>query len=360
MFRGLSFKRTKAQDTRPQRFSPRSEQLPVHQHYIEPGEAREGSQKWKQMLGGNSKQAMEQEELNSHGPMIDKYGTCEKVVGTGAHGTVWLSRRKAAKGQNDEELYAIKCFRQSSTEPREKEKHSSRLKSDFSIARELRHVNVVHTHELFQSPADKFYKAMEFCAGGDLYTLVSSAGKLEPLEAACFFKQLLKGVQYLHEMGVVHRDLKPENLLLTMDGMLKISDFDCSECIRLGWEEETHMVSGICGSEPYIAPEAFTDDEFDGRALDVWACGVIYMAMCTGKLLWDVAKKDEDSSYAKYLHDRRLEEGYRPIESLPQAGCGNVLYCLLDPNPARRITIPQILKSRWVRGIQVCYDVGED
>ncbi|CAI6089132.1 unnamed protein product [Clonostachys chloroleuca] len=358
MLRSQSLKWSKAQGTPPQRFSPRSEQLPFHQHYIEPGGAQEGFEKWKQLLRGNNKEAMEKEELNSLGDMVEKYGACEDVVGTGAHGTVWLARRKAAKGENGKECYAIKCFWQLPSEP--KERHSSRLKADFSIARELRHVNVVRTHELFQSPGDRFCKAMEFCAGGDLYKLVSSAGKLEPLEAACFFKQLLNGVQYLHEMGVVHRDLKPENLLLTTDGTLKISDFDYSECIRFGWEEETHTVSGICGSEPYIAPEAFTDDEFDGRPLDVWACGVIYMAMCTGKLLWNIAKKDEDSSYAKYLQDRRLEEGFRPIESLPQDGCGNVLYCLLDPNPGRRITVSQILKSRWVRGIQVCNDVGED
>jgi protein-serine/threonine kinase len=66
---------------------------------------------------------------------------------------------------------------------------------------------------------------MEFCAGGDHYTLVLSAGTLKDVEADCFFKQLMRGVEYLHEVGVSHYDLKPENLLLTAHGCLKIADF---------------------------------------------------------------------------------------------------------------------------------------
>jgi protein-serine/threonine kinase len=157
---------------------------------------------------------------------------------------------------------------------------------------------------------------MEFCAGGDLYTLVLAAGKLEVQEADCYFKQLMRGVEYMHEMGVAHRDLKPENLLLTTHGALKITDFGNGECFRMAWESDAHMVSGLCGSAPYIAPEEYIDREFDARAVDVWATGVIYMAMRTGRHLWRVAKKDEDEFYSRYLEGRRDEEGYGPIETL--------------------------------------------
>ena len=120
---------------------------------------------------------------------------------------------------------------------------------------------------------------MEFCAGGDLYTLVLTAQKLDVAEADCYFKQLMRGVEYMHEMGVAHRDLKPENLLLTTNGSLKITDFGNGECFRMAWEKEAHLTCGLCGSAPYIAPEEYTDKEFDARAVDVWATGVIYMAM---------------------------------------------------------------------------------
>ncbi|KAK4932515.1 serine/threonine-protein kinase HAL4/sat4 [Elasticomyces elasticus] len=110
-------------------------------------------------------------------------------------------------------------------------------------------------------------------------------------------------------MGVAHRDLKPENLLLTTNGCLKITDFGNGECFRMAWETEAHMTAGLCGSAPYISPEEYEGGEFDPRAVDVWACGVIYMAMRTGRHLWRVAKKDEDEFYERYLEDRRDENG---------------------------------------------------
>lgn len=81
------------------------------------------------------------------------------------------------------------------------------------------------------------------------------------------------------------------------------------------------MVSGLCGSQPYIAPEAYVQDEFDGRALDIWACGIIYVAMRTGSFLWNIAKKDEDDLYAQYLEDRRQEAGFVPLETLRRVSC---------------------------------------
>jgi protein-serine/threonine kinase len=117
-------------------------------------------------------------------------------------------------------------------------------------------------------------------------------------------------------MGVAHRDLKPENLLLTTHGSIKITDFGNGECFRMAWEKEAHMTAGLCGSAPYIAPEEYVDKEFDPRAVDVWACGIIYMAMRTGRHLWRVAQKGEDEFFDRYLEDRKEEEGYRPIEVL--------------------------------------------
>lgn len=242
--------------------------------------------------------------------LVEKYGKCQEVVGRGAFGIVRISHKKIANG---EKLYAVKEFRR---RPEETEKkYSKRLTSEFCISSSLRHPNVIHTLDLLKDSKGDFCEVMEFCAGGDLYTLVLAAGKLEVQEADCFFKQIMRGVEYMHEMGVAHRDLKPENLLLTTRGGIKITDFGNGECFRMAWENDAHMVSGLCGSAPYIAPEEYVDREFDARAVDVWACGVIYMAMRTGRHLWRVAKK-EDEFYAKYLEGRRDEEGYGPIESL--------------------------------------------
>jgi protein-serine/threonine kinase len=349
----------------------------------EKGDAHEGEQQLSLMSNWVDQLKSERDSLisdkkggpNATATLVEKYGKCQEIVGRGAFGIVRISHKRTENGAG-EQLYAVKEFRR---RPEENEKkYSKRLTAEFCISSSLRHPNVIHTLDLLQDSKGDYCEVMEFCAGGDLYTLVLAAGKLEVTEADCYFKQMMRGVEYMHEMGVAHRDLKPENLLLTTHGSLKITDFGNGECFRMAWESDAHMVSGLCGSAPYIAPEEYVDKEFDARAVDVWATGVIYMAMRTGRHLWRVAKKDEDEFYARYLEGRRDEEGYAPIESLhrvspyptpfpnrptstnnPQARCRNVIYSILDPNPTRRITASQVLKSEWGREIKLC-KAGEE
>lgn len=307
-----------------------------HEHHLRGAKRQEKlSDMWKSLLGKKHEQAAEadlslvsswvdtlKQEKDSlavdkrSGPhatttLTEKYGKCHEIVGRGAFGIVRISHKKV---DNVEKLFAVKEFRR---RPEETEKkYSKRLTAEFCISSSLRHPNVIHTLDLLKDAKGDYCEVMEFCSGGDLYTLVLAAGKLEVQEADCYFKQMMRGVEYMHEMGVAHRDMKPENLLLTTHGALKITDFGNGECFRMAWENDAHMVSGLCGSAPYIAPEEYIDREFDARAVDVWACGVIYMAMRTGRHLWRVAKKDEDEFYERYLEGRRDEEGYGPIESL--------------------------------------------
>ena len=314
---------------------------------------------------------------NATASLVDKYGKCQEIVGRGAFGIVRISHKVDPQDSKGEQLYAVKEFRRRPQETTKK--YQKRLTSEFCISSSLRHPNVIHTLDLLQDAKGDYCEVMEYCAGGDLYTLVLAAGKLEVAEADCFFKQLMRGVEYMHEMGVAHRDLKPENLLLTTRGALKVTDFGNGECFRMAWEKEAHMTAGLCGSAPYIAPEEYVEKEFDPRAVNLWAVGVIYMAMRTGRHLWRVARKDEDEFYQKYLEGRKHEDGYAPIETLHrvskgsqrncqeyqtdmfriQARCRNVIYSILDPNPSRRINASQVLKSEWVRQIKLC-KAGEE
>ena len=251
---------------------------------------------------------------NSTANLVEKYGKCQEIVGRGAFGIVRISHKQDPTDAKNELLYAVKEFRRRPQET--SKKYQKRLTSEFCISSSLRHPNIIHTLDLLQDAKGDYCEVMEYCAGGDLYTLVLAAGTLTVPEADCYFKQLMRGVEYMHEMGVAHRDLKPENLLLTTRGALKITDFGNGECFRMAWEKEAHMTAGLCGSAPYIAPEEYQGGEFDPRAVDVWACGVIYMAMRTGRHLWRVARKDEDEFYERYLEGRRDEDGYAPIETL--------------------------------------------
>ncbi|KAF1837888.1 serine/threonine-protein kinase hal4 [Decorospora gaudefroyi] len=309
---------------------------------------------WVDVMRNEKEKLAEQKNAANTLPqtLVQKYGKCQEVVGRGAFGIVRVAHKQDPKDAKREQLYAVKEFKQRPGESAKR--YQKRLTSEFCISSSMQHPNVITTLDLLQDEKGTYCEVMEYCSGGDLYTLVLAAGQLEVAEADCFFKQLMRGVEYMHEMGVAHRDLKPENLLLTTHGSIKITDFGNGECFRMAWEKEAHMTAGLCGSAPYIAPEEYVDREFDPRAVDVWACGIIYMAMRTGRHLWRVAQKGEDEFFDRYLEDRKEEEGYRPIEVLRRRQCRNVIYSILDPIPARRLTAHQVLASEWVSEAKVC------
>lgn len=116
-------------------------------------------------------------------------------------------------------------------------------------------------------------------------------------------------------MCIAHRDLKPEDLLLTSSGCLKISDFGNAECLRLAWENCIQMSRARRGSRPYISPEQYLMKEFDPRSVDIWAPAVTYVAMRTGRILWNIATTD-DESFRDYLADRRIGSGYFLIDEV--------------------------------------------
>lgn len=291
-------------------------------------------------------------------PFAEKYGRCQEVIGRGSFGVVRIAHKKADNTQVglEELLYAVKEFKRRPNES--DQKYLYRLTSEFCISSSLKHVNIIDTLDLFKDAKGDYCEVMQFCSGGDLYTLIIATGKLEYAEADCFFKQLIRGVNYMHEMGVAHRDLKPENLLLTQQGVLKITDFGNGECFKMAWENEILLSEGVSGSSPYIAPEEFVQKEFDPRCVDIWACGVIYMAMRTGRQLWKLADPKRDEFFQEYLLKRKDATGYEPIESLKRARCRNVIYSILDPIPERRINSKQILNSEWGREIKVCAAVS--
>jgi protein-serine/threonine kinase len=270
---------------------------------------------WIKRLRKEKEDLVKQQSLaNPAQTLAQKYGRCGHVLGWGAFGTVRIAHKTDAKDPKRELLFAVKELKQHPGES--VKKYYKRLTAEFCISSSLHHQNVVATLDLLQDAKGVYCQIMEYCSGGDLHTVILTAGQLEETEADCFFKQLIRGVEYMHEMGVAHRDLKPENILLTQCGTIKVTDFGNAECFRTAWETNAHMSAGVCGSAPYIAPEEYVDKEFDPRAVDIWACGVIYMAMRTGQHLWRVARTGKDESFKRYVEDRKTEAGYGPIEVL--------------------------------------------
>lgn len=209
----------------------------------------------------------------------------------------------------------------------------------YQVQREIRtmkllhHPNIVRIHEVLGTKT-KIYIVMEYVSGGQLTDKMSYAKKLEEWEARKLFQQLIDAVDYCHNKGVYHRDLKPENLLLDQKGNLKVSDFGLSALRKPG-----DTLTTACGSPSYVAPELLVNKGYDGAAADVWSCGVILFEVLAGHLPFDdsnLMNLYKKICRAEYTFPQWFTEGQKKLLSR-----------ILDPNPQRRMTIPDIIEDEW-------------
>ncbi|KAI9636647.1 kinase-like domain-containing protein [Dioszegia hungarica] len=302
---------------------------------------------------------------NSTASLLKKYGVCDKAaIGKGATAVVRLAHKW---DRREEKLYAVKEFRKRRKNETEKD-YVKKLTSEFCISSTLHHPNIVETVDLVQDEQHHWCEVMEYCPGGDLYAAIKKGG-MSSGEVECSFKQILLGISYLHNMGVAHRDIKPENLLLDGRGHVKITDFGVSDVFRMCWEKKTHLSKGLCGSEPYIAPELFDQKEYDARLVDVWAAAIVFYCMQFQELPWRVAKHS-DTTFAAYIAAYSPNPNTiggaaaaasgaphptpPPLNNLVPRECRSVIKHMLDPDPKTRWGIEEVLKDKWLAGVQVC------
>jgi len=282
----------------------------------------------------------------SNASLMNKYGVTDKVaIGKGATAIVRLAHKL---DRSSEKLYAIKEFRKRRKNETEKE-YVKKLTSEYCISSSLRHVNVVETVDLLKDEQNHWCEVMEYCPGGDLYAAIKK-GDMTTLEINSYFKQILSGIAYLHSMGVAHRDIKPENLLLDTHGHVKITDFGVSDVFRMCWEKTVHQSKGLCGSEPYIAPEQFEHREYDARLVDVWAAAIVFYCMNFQELPWRVAKMS-DPSFKPYVQAYPTTSSPPPLSNLVPRECRAVIKRMLDPDPKTRIGIEDVLRDPWVQSL---------
>lgn len=164
----------------------------------------------------------------------------------------------------------------------------------------------------------EYCMVMEFAAGGDLFNLLTkSYPPISLHEKHCLWRQLVSGIQYMHSMGVAHRDLKPENILIDASGrILKITDFGIANVFKSVGDPNPLPCRGIIGSEPYIAPEEFHQEDYDPRAVDVWACGIIFYVMYYAAMPWARADRKKDGRYSRFFNDIMI---HRQTESQRRA-----------------------------------------
>jgi len=169
---------------------------------------------------------------------------------------------------------------------------------------------------------------------GDLLCHVQEKGRLRESEAAQYFRQLLVAVQWCHEKGVVHRDIKLDNMLLASKYHLKLIDFGLSEYM------DQPAASNFVGSFAYTAPEVFKKKPYNKAVADIWSCGVVLYTMVTGEFPWEGATPQEQV--------KNIVKG-RWIVPIASPECCDLLKSIMQPDPATRFTVDDILSHPWMQ-----------
>lgn len=179
----------------------------------------------------------------------------------------------------------------------------------------------------------------EYCPGIDFFNLLKS-NSLDIKDCILYFKQLIEGVSYMHNIGIAHMDLKLENILVdSVTKKIKIIDFGEARVFRDSLHISTVILNkGLHGSLPYVAPEEFEEKEYNPEKVDVWSCGIILYEIIYNTFPWFKAHISDDR-YKKYLYNRSND---MCNVFLPHFPSRNLLLLLLNPNPERRCHIEEI------------------
>ncbi|CAH3017356.1 unnamed protein product [Porites evermanni] len=199
-----------------------------------------------------------------------------KMIGEGAFGKVRLCEDRRTKRP-----YAVKQIIEPDPSSVEEKVLSLASSSPF----------ITRLCEEVENPYPGHFIILEFVEGGDLFTELDENGWLSENRTRFYTAEIIAGLQFLHQKGVIHRDLKPENILLTKKGDIKISDFGLSAIIDPVKQEKINNAE-IIGTPRYMAPEIILQDPYDA-CVDWWALGVMVFTMLTGMMPFDAESEDE-------------------------------------------------------------------
>jgi len=193
-------------------------------------------------------------------------------LGRGGAGIVYKARQIAA-----DRVVALKALRGAGLADDDR---LHRFRAEARALGRLRHPNIVQIFEVGDEDGWPFF-SMEYVEGGTLAARIRRSGALPPAEAAAVAELLAGALDAAHRAGVLHRDLKPSNILLTDEGVPKVTDFGLAK--RLDAPDGPTPSGVALGTPSYMAPEQATRPELVGPRTDVYGVGATLYEMLTGR-----------------------------------------------------------------------------
>ena len=160
----------------------------------------------------------------------------------------------------------------------QQEDRLKRFEREARAAGSLVHPNIVTVYEV-ASDGDKHYIAMEYLTGRNLRKEIDKSGFIEPKRAVEILLEVLEGLAFAHENGIIHRDIKPDNVQLLDDGQIKLTDFGIA---RLTFEPNITMDGQVFGTPSYMSPEQINGQDIDSRS-DIFSAGTVLYEMVAGE-----------------------------------------------------------------------------
>ncbi|KAJ3155098.1 Suppressor of Sensor Kinase (SLN1) [Geranomyces variabilis] len=265
-----------------------------------------------------------------------------KFLGGGSFGSVYM-----AINLETADLMAVKEIRFTDVTSLDALQRS--IKDEMNVLQLLHHPNIIEYYGV-EVHRDKLYIFMEYCPHS-VANLLEHGGRFGDEQVTkVYSKQMLRGLEYLHEKGIVHRDVKPANTLLGQEGQIKYVDFGASKIYKT---QKTVVVNGeantLVGTPHYIAPEVITGEGLGRQgAQDIWSMGCCVLEMVTGRKPW----AGLDNEWAVMYHigiANRIPPLPEPSQ-LSEAGIDFLKQCFTRP-ASQRPSAKELLEHEWVRDI---------
>ncbi|MFR0922400.1 MAG: Stk1 family PASTA domain-containing Ser/Thr kinase [Clostridia bacterium] len=268
--------------------------------------------------------------MNLEGKILgNRYEIIEKV-GNGGMATVYKATDLVLK-----RYVAVKVLRDEFTTD---EEFIKRFETEAQSAARLVHANIV---SIFDVGVDNgiYYIVMELIQGKTLKEIiVEERGPLPWKWSVNVAIQIASALEMAHKNNIIHRDIKPHNIIITEDGIAKVTDFGIAKAVS----NSTITAFGTTiGSVHYFSPEHARGGYTDAKS-DIYSLGVVMYEMVTGKVPFDA---DTPVSVAlKHMQ----EEPIPPIEAnphLPEAVNKIILKALKKDPMLRYQTATELLQD---------------
>ncbi len=212
--------------------------------------------------------------MNIEGRIIgNRYEIIEKV-GSGGMATVYKARDTILN-----RFVAVKVLRDEFTTD---EEFIKRFNTEAQSAARLTHPNIVSVFDVGQE-YNIYYIVMELIQGKTLKQIISEEGALPWKWTVNIAIQICSALEMAHKNGIVHRDIKPHNIIITEDGIAKVTDFGIAKAVS----NSTITAFGTTiGSVHYFSPEHARGGYTDAKS-DLYSLGVVMYEMITGKVPFD-------------------------------------------------------------------------